>query len=83
MTRKGVAILGSTGSIGTSALRVLARQSDRFFVTALTANTNASLLAEQEREFSPSYVGLVKGNGDKEAGWGGGTDVLVEAATRD
>ena len=83
MTRKGVAILGSTGSIGTSALRVLARQSDRFFVTALTANTNASLLAEQEREFSPSYVGLVNGNGDQDAAWGGGTDVLVEAATRD
>jgi 1-deoxy-D-xylulose-5-phosphate reductoisomerase len=89
MTRRGVAILGSTGSIGTSALRVLARQSDRFFVTALTANTNASLLAEQEREFSPSYVGLVEGHEgvegheERRESWGVGTSVLVEAATRD
>ena len=83
MIPKGVAILGSTGSIGTSALRVLARQRDRFVVTALTANTNASLLAEQERDFSPSYVGLVNGDDDPETGWGGGTEVLVEAATRD
>jgi 1-deoxy-D-xylulose-5-phosphate reductoisomerase len=83
MTRRGVAILGSTGSIGTSALKVLSRQRDKFFVTALTANTNASLLSEQAREFSPAYVGLVNGNGDQEAGWRGGTEVLVEAATRD
>lgn len=82
MTRKGVAILGSTGSIGTSALRVLARQKDRFVVTALTANTNASLLAEQQREFSPSYVGLVKGD-NRESDWCGGAQALVEAATRD
>ena len=34
---RGVAILGSTGSIGTSALRVLARHRDRFRVVALTA----------------------------------------------
>ncbi len=83
MTRQGVAILGSTGSIGTSALRVLSRQRDRFFVTALTANTNAALLAEQEKEFSPSYVGLVGGDDDQKTGWGSGTDVLIEAATRD
>src|SRR6478672_4666659 len=83
MTRQGVAILGSTGSIGTSALRVLSRQRDRFVVTALTANTNAALLAEQQREFSPSYVGLVNGGDDQETGWGGGTEVLVHAATRD
>ena len=38
---KGVAVLGSTGSIGTTALRVLDRQRERFRVTALTANSNA------------------------------------------
>ena len=42
---RGVAILGSTGSIGTTALRVLARHRDRFRVAALTAFSNAALLA--------------------------------------
>ncbi|HWE42099.1 MAG TPA: hypothetical protein VG432_06330, partial [Gemmatimonadaceae bacterium] len=57
--RLGVAILGSTGSIGTTALRVLARQRDRFRVAALTAFSNAALLEEQAAAFTPSYVGLV------------------------
>jgi len=83
MKRKGVAILGSTGSIGTTALRVLARQQDRFVVTALTANTNAALLADQEKEFSPSYVGLVFDGDETREGWRSGPEVLVEAATRD
>ncbi|MEP6508877.1 MAG: 1-deoxy-D-xylulose-5-phosphate reductoisomerase [Gemmatimonadales bacterium] len=83
MNRKGVAILGSTGSIGTTALRVLARQKDRFSVTALTANTNAALLSEQAKEFSPAYVGLVCHDESVGSDWRTGTDVLVEAATRD
>ena len=82
MKRRGVAILGSTGSIGTTALRVLSRQKERFQVTALTANNNAELLAEQEREFNPSFVGLVDGGEVKHDGWGSGADCLVEAATR-
>ena len=68
MKRRGVAILGSTGSIGTTALRVLSRQKERFDVTALTAHTNASLLAEQVREFHPRYVGLVNGSEEAQAG---------------
>ena len=60
---RGVAILGSTGSIGTTALRVLARQSERFRVAALTAFSNAALLEEQALQFRPSYVGLVNGDG--------------------
>ncbi len=82
MKRRGVAILGSTGSIGTTALRVLSRQQARFEVTALTANNNAGLLAEQQREFSPSYIGLVDGGETKHAGWRSGAECLVEAATR-
>ncbi len=81
MKRRGVAILGSTGSIGTTALRVLSRQQERFEVTALTANSNAELLAEQEREFKPSYVGLVDGETSRD-GWRYGAGCLVEAATR-
>ncbi len=80
--RPGVAILGSTGSIGTTALRVLARQRDRFRVVALTAHANAALLAEQEAAWSPAFVGLVTGTGGRDA-WARGTDALVEAATRD
>jgi 1-deoxy-D-xylulose-5-phosphate reductoisomerase len=41
---RGVALLGSTGSIGTTALRVLERQRDRFHVAALTAYANGALL---------------------------------------
>jgi 1-deoxy-D-xylulose-5-phosphate reductoisomerase len=84
LSSRGVAILGSTGSIGTTALRVLARQRERFHVAALTAFSNAALLAEQSAEFAPGYVGLVR-NGDQEAhpGWGSGDACLIEAATCD
>jgi len=79
---KGVAVLGSTGSVGTTALRVLDRQRTRFRVAALTANSNAALLKEQARQFSPSFVGMVEtGNGGDEK-WKSGTDALIEAATR-
>ncbi|HVH68696.1 MAG TPA: 1-deoxy-D-xylulose-5-phosphate reductoisomerase [Gemmatimonadales bacterium] len=79
----GVAILGSTGSIGRTTLQVLARQRERFRVAALTAHSNASLLERQAAEWRPTYVGLVNG-GMREAGCGmrGGTECLVEAATR-
>lgn len=59
-TPVGVALLGATGSIGTSALRVLSRQRDRFVPVALTANANRAALAAQAAQFSPSYVGLVQ-----------------------
>ncbi|HVE77992.1 MAG TPA: 1-deoxy-D-xylulose-5-phosphate reductoisomerase [Gemmatimonadaceae bacterium] len=83
MTRRGVAILGSTGSIGTTALRVLARQADRFHVAALTAFSNGALLAEQAALFAPAYVGLVRNGTEPHPGWGVGTACLIEAATRD
>src|SRR2546430_4315400 len=57
----GVAILGSTGSIGCSTLQVLGRQRDRFRVAALTAHSNADLLQRQAAEWKPAYVGLVNG----------------------
>ena len=79
---RGIAILGSTGSIGTTALRVLARQRDRFRVAALTAFSNAALLEEQAALFAPGFVGLVNGDGCR-TGWDSGTDCLVAAATRD
>ena len=78
----GVAVLGSTGSIGRSTLQVLARQRDRFRVVALTAHSNRDLLAEQEREWHPAFVGLVNGSTERGArSKNGGTACLVEAAT--
>src|SRR5258705_389063 len=74
----GVAVLGSTGSIGRSTLQVLSRQRDRFRVVALTGHSNKELLAQQAAEWKPAFVGLVNG-GDR--GTGNGTSCLVEAAT--
>lgn len=80
---RGVAVLGSTGSIGTTALRVIARHPDRFRVAALTAFNNAPLLGEQVRELTPSFVGIVNGNGSQAArGWTIGAGCLVDAAER-
>ena len=55
----GVALLGSTGSIGRSALAVLQRHRDAFHVVALAANRNAAELAQQVAQFSPKSVALV------------------------
>jgi len=68
----GVAVLGSTGSIGCSTLQVLARQRERFKVVALTAHTNSALLADQVATWKPAFSGLVNG---------AGAQCLVEAAT--
>ena len=77
----GVAVLGSTGSIGCSTLQVLARQRERFRVVALTGYSNKDLLTRQAAEWNPSYVGLVNGGTAGEGGWGRGNTCLVEAAT--
>jgi 1-deoxy-D-xylulose-5-phosphate reductoisomerase len=79
---KGVAILGSTGSIGTTALRVLARHASRFRVVALTANENSSLLADQVKATGASFVGLVSNGKDAPRDWCLGPESLVRAAQR-
>lgn len=53
---KRIAILGSTGSIGTQALDVVMQHSDAFSVSVLTAQSNADLLVEQALQFKPSHV---------------------------
>jgi len=80
---KGVAILGSTGSIGTSALRVLERQGGRFAPVALTANENAVALRSQVERWNPAFVGLVSGAAAENPAWQSGPECLIEAATRD
>jgi len=55
---KGVAILGSTGSIGRSALSVVATHADQLRVVSLAGGENAALLAEQVRTFGPDVVAV-------------------------
>lgn len=54
--KRNIAILGSTGSIGTQALDVIREHKDEFEIYALTANNNADLLITQAREFMPEVV---------------------------
>ena len=69
--RLGVAVLGSTGSIGTQTLDVLAAHPDAFRVVALAAGSNRALLADQVERFRVA-VGVA----------GAGAEALVEIATR-
>ena len=55
---KNIAILGSTGSIGRSALGVVAANRGAFRIAALTANHNHELLARQIEEFRPEVVAV-------------------------
>ncbi len=82
MTR-GVAVLGSTGSIGRSALRVLERQADAFRVVALTAYGSAERLREQAVAVEASFTGLVNGQGASARAnvTATGPECLVHAAT--
>ena len=59
MSKKGIAILGSTGSIGTQALEVIEQFPDKFELIALTANRNADLLIEQALKYKPNTVVIV------------------------
>ena len=54
--KKQIAILGSTGSIGTQALQVIEEHSDLYEVYCLTANNKVELLAEQARKWKPAAV---------------------------
>ena len=56
MKKKKIALLGSTGSIGTQALDVIRQHPDRFDAYVLTANNNVDLLAAQARQFRPDAV---------------------------
>jgi 1-deoxy-D-xylulose-5-phosphate reductoisomerase len=58
MTQRRLSILGSTGSIGRNALRVVRQFPDRFRVAALAAGRNVKLLAEQVRDFAPEAVAV-------------------------
>jgi 1-deoxy-D-xylulose-5-phosphate reductoisomerase len=55
-TLKRIALFGSTGSIGTQALEVIANNPDKFSVEVLTCNSNDDLLIQQARKFNPNVV---------------------------
>jgi 1-deoxy-D-xylulose-5-phosphate reductoisomerase len=54
--KKNIAILGSTGSIGTQALEVVESNPETFSVDVLTAQRSSKLLIEQAIKFKPGYV---------------------------
>jgi 1-deoxy-D-xylulose-5-phosphate reductoisomerase len=78
---KRIAILGSTGSIGTQALDVVRKHRDRFEVVALVAGRNAELLAEQVDEFAPALAVLAEAEPPKGSYFSTGWDAVLEAAT--
>ena len=60
--KKGIAILGSTGSIGIQALEVISENNDLFDVEVLTANENSRLLIKQAKIYNPNSVVIVNEN---------------------
>lgn len=77
MTPRHIAILGSTGSIGTQTLDVVRRHPDRLRVVMLTANRNHELLARQVAEFAPDIAVL-----GGESGWNALVGALPGTKTR-
>ncbi len=63
--KKKIAILGSTGSIGTQALEVISKLSDKFEVVAISGGRNINLLRSQIEKFSPKYVCVQEKNDAK------------------
>ena len=57
---KRIALLGSTGSIGTQALDVIARFPDQLGVSALAAGGNVELLVQQAKTFRPRLVSVAR-----------------------
>lgn len=82
----GVTLLGATGSIGRSTLRVVARHPDRFRIVALTAARRAESLDELARDVEPDFVVLAHGRPEEfDPEWTGewryGSDELAAAAS--
>ena len=81
-----IAILGSTGSIGRSALEVIHRHPDQFKVASLVAETSADALAAQVASFNPRLAVLADEkiplpDGDGMTTWASGSGAVLEAAT--
>ena len=61
--KKQIAILGSTGSIGTQALEVIEEHADLYEVYCLTANNKVELLAQQAHQFKPALRRVAAADG--------------------
>jgi len=91
-TRRRVAILGSTGSVGTQTLDLISRAPDKYQVVALTAHTNVQRLSEQAHALKPElvviadetkYQELKEAVADLNIEVAAGAAAVVEAAERD
>ena len=89
---RNIALLGSTGSIGTSTLEIVKNNPDKFKIVSLTAGKNWKLLAEQAHEFKPEFVALADEKYESELRnslrdtkirVGTGSEALVEAVSLD
>ena len=60
---KKIAVLGSTGSIGTQTLEVIKKNADKLQVVSLVAFSREDKLLEQVAEFSPAYYALISQKG--------------------
>ena len=82
-----IAILGSTGSIGTQSLDVIRRHPESFCAAALAARSSAAALAAQVREFSPAAAALVcppEGfAGENNCEWSFGEEALLDLCARE
>lgn len=82
-----IAILGSTGSIGTQSLDVIRRHPESFCAAALAARSSATALAAQVREFSPAAAALVcppEGfAGENNCEWSFGEEALLDICARE
>lgn len=89
-TMRSVALLGSTGSIGTQALDVIARNPEQFHVTALAAGgSDVEAVVTQALTFRPQFVAVARAEAAREVAArlpgvevAGGADAVVEAASR-
>ena len=79
---KRIAILGSTGSIGTSALAVVQANPDRLRVVGLAAGENAARFAPQVAQFAPSVVAMATGAALDEVRRSLGADLLRDVSAR-
>ncbi|MBI5233122.1 MAG: 1-deoxy-D-xylulose-5-phosphate reductoisomerase, partial [Deltaproteobacteria bacterium] len=87
MKKKGLAILGSTGSIGRNALELVRAHPDRFRVISLSAGRNVELLKRQIDEFNPLFVSVATEDARAKLDTGvpvkAGIEAAMEAASYD
>ncbi len=83
---KRIAVLGSTGSVGTNALRLIEDRRDEFEVVALTAHRSAGVISAQAERFAPSAACLAAEDAetpsDGKCAWFAGSDGVLEALDR-